>query len=777
MTGRLVRSFGGRSIARTLTLVISVTAVIAVALACAAFVAYYDVSARGDIVRNVDAIAGVVGGNCAAAIAFKDPGAARRVLSALASDPHIVEAAVFPGDGSTLATWTRTRDRAAPVLGRDGARTDGNVITVFRAIVFDNERVGTVYVATSLDELYRRRSALLLATLFVLGGATMAAFILSGRIQRLVSQPILELASAARRVSALQDYSIRVPVRVRNEVGTLTDSFNEMLSQISARDGQLIRAHADLAAHFSRLETEVGERRRAEEALRASEERFRQIAETIREVFWLTDPQEGRFVYVSRAYEHIWGRTCESLYLSPRDWTTAIHPDDQARVLEAARTRAAENRDEEYRIVRPDGTIRWIRDRSVPVRDASGRVIRVAGVADDVTDERQLEAQLRQAQKMQAIGTLAGGIAHDFNNILGAIMGYTELASMDIDAGRHGTIGENLAAVAAASRRARDLVQQILAFSLRQDETRLEMHLAPVIKEAIRLLRASLPSSIDVRMELDAETPPVLADPTQVHQIVMNLGTNAWHAMPGGGILELQLGALEADAAFVRAHVDLAVGRYAHLAVRDTGCGMDPATVTRIFEPFFTTKAPGEGTGLGLSTVHGIMKSHAGAIFVESEPGHGTTFHVYFPALDAVVAPSATPVETVTHGHGQHILLVDDEPALLGWKSQALERLGYRVSCHGDALEALQAISDRPEAFDLVVTDLTMPGANGVELAEGAQRLRAGLPVILTTGNATALTADAIRRCGIREVLPKPSTIKALGDAVHRALTQKEGTL
>jgi CheY-like chemotaxis protein len=244
--------------------------------------------------------------------------------------------------------------------------------------------------------------------------------------------------------------------------------------------------------------------------------------------------------------------------------------------------------------------------------------------------------------------------------------------------------------------------------------------------------------------------------------------------MPDGGVLELRLRALEADAAFVKAHVDLAAGHYAHLSVRDTGRGMDRATVTRIFEPFFTTKAPGEGTGLGLSTVHGIMKGHGGAISVDSEPGHGTTFHVYFPALNAVVAQSAVPSETVTRGHGQHILLVDDEPALLEYEREALERLGYRVSCHSNALDALHAITDHLETFDLVVTDLTMPGLSGVQLAEAVHGLRTELPVILTTGNAATLTQEAVRQYGIRELLRKPTTIQTLGDAVHRALTQKE---
>jgi CheY-like chemotaxis protein len=285
-------------------------------------------------------------------------------------------------------------------------------------------------------------------------------------------------------------------------------------------------------------------------------------------------------------------------------------------------------------------------------------------------------------------------------------------------------------------------------------------------------MRVSLPSTIEIRADIDSETPSVLADATQIHQIIMNLATNAAHAMSARpGQLGIKLSTVDADADFARAHPDLRVGRYVSLAVTDTGCGMDRATLQRIFEPFFTTKAPGEGTGLGLSVVHGIMKTHEGAITVYSEPGAGTTFRLYFPAYKGSATEMARQPAAVPEGRGQRILFVDDEAPLSLLGKRMLERAGYSVTAHTSSLEALAAFRDDPGRYDLVITDLTMPNLAGDDLARELFKLRPALPIILTSGFGGPMTSAKTQSLGIRELLLKPATAQSLAEAAHRALT------
>ena len=390
-------------------------------------------------------------------------------------------------------------------------------------------------------------------------------------------------------------------------------------------------------------------------------------------------------------------------------------------------------------------------------------------------DRHSMERQLRQAQKMEAIGTLAGGIAHDFNNILSAMGGYTELARMDI--GDDDAVLGHLAEVSKAGTRAAGLVRQILAFSRRQEQERRPLQLEGVVTEALKLLRATIPSSIEFDVRL-VDVPTVLADATQVHQTMMNLCTNAWHAMrdvPGRLVVRLEPFAVDAD--FAEAHPSLRSGSYARLAVGDTGHGMDAVTLSRIFEPFFTTKAPGSGTGLGLSVVHGIMQSHDGAVTVYSQPGEGTTFHLYFPAHAADGTGAPEVYSAVPRGHGERILFLDDEVVLAQMGAKMLERLGYAVTIATDAAEALEQFTARPGDFDALVTDLTMPGLLGTEVAGRVLGLRPDLPILLVTGYTATLTAATVKTLGIRALALKPLNLETLGRSVHEILSASPDTV
>jgi nitrogen-specific signal transduction histidine kinase/CheY-like chemotaxis protein len=370
-----------------------------------------------------------------------------------------------------------------------------------------------------------------------------------------------------------------------------------------------------------------------------------------------------------------------------------------------------------------------------------------------------LEAQLRQAQKMEAIGTLAGGIAHDFNNLLTTMMGNIELARLDIEPTH--PVAASLDAVAAAARRATDLVRQILTFSRKQPSQRAVIALAPVIADSVKLLRASLPAAIIIDLHLESEAPHVLADATQIHQVVMNLCTNAWQAIRGErGRIDITLDTFD----------DPTTGRFARIRVQDSGEGMDARTLERIFEPFFTTKAIGRGSGLGLSVAHGIVKDHGGTITAHSRAGEGAALEVLIPATDAPAVATASESESSPpiHGYGR-VLYVDDEQALATAVARMLESLGYRVTvCHSGA-EALACVRENPQAFDVVLTDLSMPGLSGTDVARELMRLRPGLPVILTSGYAFPVGQD-FSVSGIRLRLDKPFDRRALGEALHQVL-------
>ena len=519
---------------------------------------------------------------------------------------------------------------------------------------------------------------------------------------------------------------------------------------------------------------DITQRRESEQALRQSEERFRQLAENINEVFWISDPASRRVLYVSPAYETIWGRPGARLLEDFDEWLEGIHSEDRERVRSAlAGQTETGHLDETFRVVRPDATVRWVHGKGYPVRDEQGNIYRLVGTAEDITERRQLQTQFFQAQKMEAIGTLAGGIAHDFNNILGGIIGYTELAKLRVKDDLVTT--RQLDAVLQASRRAADLVRQILTFSRRKEQRHGVVQLRHLVAESMQLLRASLPSTIKFDVSLAADVAPIRADLSQIHQVILNLCTNASQAMRDRpGRLEVRLANHPVDEAQAAALPPLRPGPHVRLSIADTGDGMSPEVIARIFEPFFTTKAPGEGTGLGLSVVHGIMQGHDGAIEVWSRPGEGARFTLYFPAQNEAPRADADENARPPQGRGQRIFFIDDEKPLAELGRCVLEELGYRVTVATRAEDALARLRAAPSAFDLVVTDYTMPEMTGLDLARSVRRLRPDLPILLTTGHAARLTPEKVRSEGIVEMLPKPFTLQTLGTAVHRALAPAE---
>jgi signal transduction histidine kinase len=384
------------------------------------------------------------------------------------------------------------------------------------------------------------------------------------------------------------------------------------------------------------------------------------------------------------------------------------------------------------------------------------------------SERAKLERQLRQAQKMEAIGTLAGGIAHDFNNILSGIMGFADLAMQD--ANEPAATKQHVEEIFKASQRARELVRQILAFSRQQEQSRQPIKLHTILDEVLSLLRATIPKTIEIRTEFGRNTPTVLVDTTQFHQVVTNLVTNAWQAIGDKpGRIDVILREFNVDDDFARTTPDLRPGRYARLSVTDSGSGMAASTLERIFEPFFTTKEPGNGTGLGLAVVHGIVKATDGAITVYSQPGHGTTFHLYFPAVELDAASLPSVPANIPRGHGERILFIDDERILTVLGERFLTRLGYEAVVESDPLAAIQRFFSGD--FKAVITDLTMPHMSGLDVGRRLLQLNPNLPVILSTGYSATLDYERVRALGFRDLLIKPYNIEALAHCLQKALT------
>jgi len=413
-----------------------------------------------------------------------------------------------------------------------------------------------------------------------------------------------------------------------------------------------------------------------------------------------------------------------------------------------------------------DGNIYEVEASISPIKDKEGHITNYVAVKRDVTDKIKLEKQLSQVQKMEALGTLAGGIAHDFNNILSGIIGYTELSLSDMP--EKNEVHVFLKQVLKAGLRARELVKQILTFTRQTEQERKPLEVSLIVEEVIKLLRPSLPSTIEIRKNIQCRSGKILADPTQIHQVLMNLCTNAFHAMKEhGGILEIILTDIDINMDNTGLYKDIKKGRYIKLSVCDTGNGMTREIMERIFDPYFTTKGQAEGTGLGLSVVHGIVKSYDGEIKVFSEPRKGSTFHIYLPQIEVETVEEGV-LEPVSGGK-EKILIVDDEEDLVKMLQNILKRQGYDVIVATDSVEALRIFRDHP-GIDLVITDQTMPKITGTQLAQEIHAMSPSIPVILCTGFAEELNIDKVSYPGIRKFFVKPFTIRKIAEGIREVL-------
>lgn len=503
-----------------------------------------------------------------------------------------------------------------------------------------------------------------------------------------------------------------------------------------------------------------------------SEKRFRQLAENIDEVFWMLDIDTERVLYVSPAFEKVWGISAAALYQNRNLLIDTVHPEDRDRCMAFFSKVKSEPREETYRIVRPDGSVRWIHDRSFLVPNPEGKAYRVAGIAEDVTAHRELEEALRQAYKMEAIGRLAGGIAHDFNNLLTVVSGYLHLV---LDATpRSDPRHEKLKHILTASDRAGMLTSQLLAFTRKQMFQPKSVNVNKLLTDMEALLRPVMGEHIHLVTDLDGDLPCVKADPNQLEQVVMNLAANARDAMPKGGEFRIRTAL---GNTLLPAGSDRDSGTCVRIQMSDTGCGMSQNVLEHIFEPFFTTKGVGKGTGLGLSTVYGIIQQNHGTIQVNSSPGRGTTFEILLPASREVEDANLAGRPAENLRGTESVLVVEDEPGLRKLVCETLNQLGYSVLQAEDGREALRILEEPQRIVDVILTDVIMPGMGGPELAQRVRSLAPGTRIIYMSG----YTADTLALYGPphpdTEYIQKPFTPAALAEKLRQVLSNVSGAV
>lgn len=524
------------------------------------------------------------------------------------------------------------------------------------------------------------------------------------------------------------------------------------------------------------LQRDIEERKKIEQSLRESEERFRQIAENINEVFWISAPDKHEMIYVSPAFETIWGRSCESLYKEPESWLDAIHPEDRDRVFQAAKSKQTEGiYEENYRIIHVDGSVRWIHDKAFPVRNEQEVVYRIVGIAIDMTEQKLLEEQFLRAQRMESIGTLAGGIAHDLNNMLAPIIMGTDYLRRMVDDPKVLSI---IDIIGKSAHRGSDMVQQILSFTRGVSSSKVSIQVAHLLNEIETIIANSFPKNIQLNSKIPSDLWTITGDPTKLHQVILNLCVNARDAMgEAGGNLTLKATNQLIERKNVCMNNSNHEGHFVVLEVTDDGCGMSKETIEKIFDPFFTTKEIGKGTGLGLASVSGIVRSHGGIIEVESELERGSTFRVYLPAQSTGQIQSSKKEEPLTDKHAVTansgcILVVDDEASVVSITRQTLESYGYRVLTAEDGAHGLSQFVEHQDEIDLVITDLMMPVLDGTALIAALRRMAPDIKVIAASGLNTSEHVAKITKMGISAFLPKPYSAELLLKSIQHSLNE-----
>jgi signal transduction histidine kinase/ActR/RegA family two-component response regulator len=710
-------------IGRKVALLIGAAAVLALLLAGGAMVLYEFTTYRPRAIRDAETQADLIKVNSVAALQFNDRQAAAENLATLRTRTEILAATLFDEHGTVQARYAPPGAPSAPGQLTPGVRFLPGRLLLIDRITVDSQLVGWLSLQYAVPPLWRRLPQYAIMAAVVLLALTTASALLLGMLGRSVSAPLLSLADAAREITRTGNYRLQVPPRSGDEIGTLTDAFNRLVATAADQQAELRQnaARMRLALDVARLDA------------------------------WVVDlPPEG------------------PAPLAPL--LARVAPADVAAVTGQIERAIADRSGfkVEFRTAGTGEEERWTALRGQVYRDETTGASRLIGVAQDITEQRRVEQQLIQSQRMEAIGNLAGGIAHDFNNLLTAIIGYLSFVQRRLPP--DAPVRDDLGEVERAARRAAALTSQLLSYARRQMVVPSSVDLNATVAGLAPMVRRLVGEDIEVETELTDTLDSVRVDPGQLEQVLLNLVANARDAMPSGGLLRLTTRTVAITPAVARTIPEARPGQYVALEVTDTGSGMTPEVQARIFEPFFTTKPPGAGTGLGLAMCYGIVRQAEGLILVESEPGRGTRISVLLPRESASAGVESASAPPGPAPGRETVLLVEDDPTVRAVTARMLRELGYTVLEAGSASEARTVAASADGRLDLLLTDVIMPGGSGRELAETLTRAHPGLPVVFMSG----YTADVVLRQGVVQdkvaFLSKPFTADALAAALRRSL-------
>ena len=738
--------FRDRPIRDKVNRLIVVASGVALLLAGLGVLAYDLTTVRPRALRDLTTQAELIRINTTPALAFQDPQAATENLATLRLKREIGAAALYGLDGRLFASYVRDRGHALPFAGPPrsaGHWLKNDRLTLAEPVVDEGQHLGWLVVEYQLSPLWSRLPQYGIIAGVVLLALLTVAILLSRLLQSSIIAPLARLADASRTVARDKDRQVRAVKQADDEIGHLTDAFNEMLSTLEAREAALRESTAQLL-----------------EALTVA-----------RMSSWAWDVDAGSISWGGQE-GRVFGSAGKPRDPTLKSFLDVVHPADKASVEEGLwrASRTGQRCDLDFRVLDPGGRTRWLTLRGQAADGTGPAGTRVVGLVMDVTDRRQLEEQLLQSQKLEAIGRLAGGVAHDFNNLLTGILGYAGFALKSIAPGH--AAWHDITEIERAGVRAAALTGQLLSYARRQMVAPKLVSLNDLVENLENLLQRLLGEDVSLETRYADDLWTARIDPGQFEQVIINLAVNGRDAMPNGGRLTVETRNCTLDESYTGQHPEVAPGAYVMLAVADSGHGMDEATQARIFEPFFTTKAQGKGTGLGLAVCYGIVKQAGGHVWVYSEPGRGTTFKVFLPRAvgeeDPAAAPESSDVASVVGS--ETVLVVEDEPVVRSLAVRALVDQGYRVLQAADGPSALATSRAYEAEVHLLVTDVVMPGMNGKELADRLAVERPGLRVLYVSG----YTDHAVVRHGVLEegiaFLSKPFDLRDLVRTVREVL-------
>ena len=772
----------GITLKMKLMLMMLATTGLALGIACSAFVAVDYVVYRRAITMHIERLADVIGSNCSAALAFQDDEAAADELQALSSDPRILSACLYDQVRRPIGGYQCTGGAMAPsdaVSRRPVIRA--GVIDVWRPIYLEEELIGIVNVRASLkmiEDRLREYSGIVVGLVAL---AMMTSLILTLRLQKLVSDPILKLARLARRVSTDRDYSLRAEKTEEDEIGSLVDSFNDMLAQIQKRDQELEISRRTLEKRVDErtqeLQSEIAERERADVALRESEKKYRDLIESSQGLIFAVDA-EGRWTFVNSAVRSIYGYAPEEMI--GHSFTEFVHPDRlDSDLREFQRAMKGEYVSQyETTHVRKDGAPVHLSFTGRAVMDEKGVVIGATGTAVDVTERRRAEARerdlqdrLARAERLESLGILAGGVAHDLNNMLGPLVGYPDMILEQLPP--DSSLREDVIQIRDSAKRSAAVIQDLLALARRGNLQTTQVQINKVIEDFVkspqlRDLQANHPG-VDFKLGVAARLPMIRASPSHMMQVIQNLVINAYEACTNGGRVSLSTTTAYLDAP-LRGYESIAKGDYVVLQVSDTGDGISPDDLNRIFEPFYTKKKMGRsGTGLGLAVVYGVVRDFEGYIDVRTSPGRGTDFSIYLPVAKENARPEVAAAKDIRGK--ESVLVIDDVPEQRALAQRLLGSLGYAVETVSSGREALDFLHQRKS--DVLVLDMIMDEhMDGLDTYREVVKIRPGQRCVVVTGFSENDRVKEVLALGAGSYVTKPYTRDGLGGAGRQVLDQ-----